>query len=65
VHEENWRTPKYLKEKIKISSIGLGTQSGNLDNETDKKMFKVLFDGIKDGKINTIDTDVNFRYGKS
>ncbi len=28
-------------------------------------MFEVILEGIKSGRLNTFDTDINFRYGKS
>lgn len=45
--------------------MGIGTQGGDINNETDYKMFEVMLSGMKSGKTNTIDTDINFRYGKS
>jgi aryl-alcohol dehydrogenase-like predicted oxidoreductase len=45
--------------------VGLGTQGGDLTAPTDAKMFQVIFEAIKAGKVNTFDTDINFRYGRS
>jgi hypothetical protein len=65
IHKDNWRTPKGIKEPLKVSSLGLGTYNGPPTNDHDYEMFRAVVDTIKSGGVNVIDTCPLYRYGKS
>lgn len=48
-----------------ISSIGLGTYIGDPNTNTDKLVTQATIDCVKSGKINFIDTAINYRYQKA
>ena len=73
-------TYQYMKKSIKnrisenhfrffanlyFSSIGLGTYLGNLNNKDDTDMQNAIYESVKSGAINVIDTAINYRAMKS
>lgn len=48
-----------------LSSIGMGTYLGQLTAEDDKAMENAVYESIKSGAINIIDTAINYRAMKS
>jgi aryl-alcohol dehydrogenase-like predicted oxidoreductase len=45
-----------------VSSIGLGTYVGDLSKQTDELVENAVFDSVKSGSLNLIDTAINYRY---
>ncbi len=54
----------FIKTKIKLSSLGLGTFSGALDEGADEQIVQIILNGIAAG-INVVDTAAHYRYGRS
>ncbi|MDH3326023.1 MAG: aldo/keto reductase [Gammaproteobacteria bacterium] len=54
----------FLKSKIKLSSLGIGTFSGAMTTEADEQIGQVIVKGIESG-INVIDTASHYRYGRA
>ena len=48
-----------------LSSIGMGTYLGQLTAEDDKAMENAVYESIKSGAVNVIDTAINYRAMKS
>lgn len=48
-----------------LSSIGMGTYLGQLSAEDDKNMENAVYESIKSGAVNVIDTAINYRAMKS
>ena len=48
-----------------LSSIGMGTYLGQLTAEDDKAMEDAVYESIKSGAVNVIDTAINYRAMKS
>lgn len=48
-----------------LSSIGIGTYLGDLSKEDDKDIEIALYESVKSGAINVIDTAINYRAMKS
>jgi len=48
-----------------LSSIGMGTYLGDLSTEDDKAMENAVYESIKSGAVNVIDTAINYRAMKS
>ncbi len=51
-------------KNLKISSIGIGTYKGSSTPEDDLPQFNAIIDSVNMG-VNVIDTDHNFRAGRS
>lgn len=54
-----------LFEGLHLSSIGLGTYLGDLSVEDDKAMENAVYESIKSGAVNVVDTAINYRAMKS
>ncbi|MGD1839027.1 MAG: aldo/keto reductase [Nitrososphaeraceae archaeon] len=54
-----------LFRNLYFSSIGLGTYLGNLDNKDDADMQNAVYESVKSGAINVIDTAINYRAMRS
>jgi aryl-alcohol dehydrogenase-like predicted oxidoreductase len=52
-------------EDLYLSSIGMGTYLGQLSLEDDKAIENAVYDSVKSGAINVIDTAINYRAMKS
>jgi len=50
-----------LYDGLYLSSIGMGTYLGDLSLEDDKSIENAVYDSIKSGAINVIDTAINYR----
>jgi aryl-alcohol dehydrogenase-like predicted oxidoreductase len=50
---------------LKISSIGLGTYTGDPDDMTDYHMYDAIKTSVLSGAVNHLDTAPNYRYSKS
>jgi aryl-alcohol dehydrogenase-like predicted oxidoreductase len=50
-----------LYDGLHLSSIGMGTYLGDLSLEDDKSIENAVYDSIKSGAINVIDTAINYR----
>jgi hypothetical protein len=48
-------------EDLYLSSIGMGTYLGLLSLEDDKDIENTVYDSVKSGAINVIDTAINYR----
>ena len=48
-----------------LSSIGIGTYLGNPNTEDDKTMENAIYESVKSGAVNVIDTAINYRAMKS
>jgi aryl-alcohol dehydrogenase-like predicted oxidoreductase len=48
-----------------LSSIGIGTYLGDLSKEHDKDIENALYESVKSGAINVIDSSINYRAMKS
>ncbi len=48
-----------------LSSIGIGTYLGDLSKEDDKDIENALYESVKSGAINVIDSSINYRAMKS
>ena len=44
-----------------LSSIGMGTYLGQASSEDDKNIENAVYESIKSGAINVIDTAINYR----
>lgn len=54
-----------LFDGLYLSSIGMGTYLGDLSTEDDNAMENAVYESIKSGAINVIDTAINYRAMKS
>jgi aryl-alcohol dehydrogenase-like predicted oxidoreductase len=54
-----------LFDGLYLSSIGMGTYLGDLSTENDKAMENAVYESIKSGAVNVIDTAINYRAMKS
>ncbi len=54
-----------LFDGLHLSSIGMGTYLGRPNTEDDKTMENAIYESIKSGAINVIDTAINYRAMKS
>ena len=54
-----------LFDGLYLSSIGMGTYLGDLSIEDDNAMENAVYESIKSGAINVIDTAINYRAMKS
>ena len=54
-----------LFDGLNLSSIGMGTYLGELSTEDDNAMENAVYESIKSGAINVIDTAINYRAMKS
>ncbi len=54
-----------LFDGISLSSIGMGTYLGQPNTEDDKAMENAIYESIKSGAVNVIDTSINYRAMKS
>ncbi len=54
-----------LFDGLYLSSIGMGTYLGDLSTEDDNAMENAIYESIKSGAINVIDTAINYRAMKS
>ena len=52
-------------DNLYLSSIGMGTYLGQLSSEDDKDIENAVYESIKSGAINVIDTAINYRAMKS
>ena len=50
---------------LTLSSLGMGTYLGEMDDNTDKLVEQAVVQSIESGGINVIDTAINYRYQKS
>ena len=50
---------------MKVSSIGIGTYTGDPDDLTDFNMYNAIKQSVWSGGLNHIDTAPNYRYMKS
>ena len=60
IKESNYR--KTIDNKYIMSSIGIGSQKGNIDEISDLKLFNSMQESIYSRAINYIDTSINWRY---
>lgn len=63
VHQLHFRTT--YRSDLTISSIGIGTYVGAPDEETDVMVEKAVYESVRSGCINVIDTAINYRYQKA
>ena len=54
-----------LFERLYLSSIGIGTYLGNPNSEDDEAMENAVYESVKSGAVNVIDTAINYRAMKS
>ena len=54
-----------LFDSLYLSSIGMGTYLGELSTDDDNAMENAVYESIKSGAINVIDTAINYRAMKS
>ena len=52
-------------DDLMLSSIGIGTYLGDLSKEDDKDIENALYESVKSGAINVIDSSINYRAMKS
>ena len=54
-----------LFDGLYLSSIGMGTYLGDLSTEDDNAMENAVYESLKSGAVNVIDTAINYRAMKS
>lgn len=64
VNHENFRS-LFHNERLRLSSIGIGTYVGEPDDKTDYLMYEAIKTSVLSGGVNHIDTAPNYRYMKS
>ena len=64
VHHENFRG-LYQEERMRLSSLGIGTYVGAPDDATDYAVYEAIKTSVLSGGVNHIDTAPNYRYMKS
>lgn len=64
VSHENFRSP-FHNEKMRLTSLGIGTYVGEPNDETDFMMYEAIKSSVLSGGVNVIDTAPNYRYMKS
>jgi len=52
-------------DNLYLSSIGIGTYLGNPNKEDDQFMENAIYDSIKSGALNVVDTAINYRAMRS
>lgn len=66
-HEGKTTTPGHYREfdGIQLSTLGMGTYLGGIDNDTDEQVTRAVRDSITSGSVNVIDTAINYRNQKA
>ena len=54
----------FLNTRIKLSSLGVGTFPGGVDDVTDVGVAAIVAQSLQSG-INVIDTGANYRFGRA
>ncbi len=54
-----------LVDELYLSSIGIGTYLGQPNTKDDKDMENAIYESIKSGSVNVIDSAINYRAMKS
>jgi aryl-alcohol dehydrogenase-like predicted oxidoreductase len=62
-HQLHFR--KTFKSSLTLSSTGIGTYVGAPDEETDILVEDAVYNSVKSGCVNVIDTAINYRYQKA
>lgn len=59
--------PNHFRQRdgIFLSSIGMGTYLGDPTIQHDELIEKAIYDSVKSGAVNVLDTAINYRYMKS
>jgi len=59
--------PNHFRQRdgIFLSSIGMGTYLGDPTIQYDELIEKAIYDSVKSGAVNVLDTAINYRYMKS
>jgi aryl-alcohol dehydrogenase-like predicted oxidoreductase len=59
--------PNHFRQRdgIFLSSIGMGTYLGDPTVQHDELIEKAIYDSVKSGAVNVLDTAINYRYMKS
>lgn len=52
-------------DNLHLSSLGMGTYLGQITPEDDKDLENAIYESIKSGAMNVIDTAINYRFMKS
>jgi len=52
-------------DDLVLTSIGMGTYLGDLSKEDDKDIENALYESVRSGAINVIDSAINYRAMKS
>lgn len=52
-------------DNLKLSSLGIGTYLGQITPEDDRDLENAVFESVKSGAVNVIDTAINYRSMKS
>ena len=52
-------------DSLYLSSMGIGTYLGELHKEDDQSMENAVYDSVKSGGVNVIDTAINYRAMRS
>lgn len=63
VDESNWKKPIGLD--VRISSVGVGTYSTDMDDKHNIALFNAIIDSVMSGGVNLIDTCISFRHCQS
>jgi len=63
VHHDNFKSP--FNSAVKVTTIGVGSYVGGVDDLTDYLMYSGMKTSILSGGVNHIDTAPNYRYQKS
>ena len=64
IEDYHFRKSKYTAN-LTLSSLGMGTYLGGIDNNTDSLVESAVETSILSGGINIIDTAINYRYQKA
>ena len=64
MHHDNFRD-LFQNEKLRLTSLGIGTYTGAPDDVTDYLMYDAIKTSVLSGGVNHIDTAPNYRYMKS
>src|SRR5919107_241882 len=64
---QNGKPPDHFRlfDGLYLSSIGIGTYLGNPNTVDDKAMENAVYESVKSGAVNVIDTAINYRAMKS
>ncbi|MFX0092348.1 MAG: aldo/keto reductase [Candidatus Hodarchaeota archaeon] len=65
IPESHFRQTPVICGNLTLSSLGMGTYLGNIDDHIDNLVKEAVISSVKSGGVNVIDTAINYRYQRA